>query len=96
MGDPLLSGVDVEPRTDENYRGYLRNHILPRWGATSVGQITALAVSTWRRDLRTRYAAATVTSILTVFSMLLADAVDERLIPANPARRRRHPFPRPV
>jgi len=81
--------VDVETRTEENYRAYLRNHILPRWGYTTLGDITALDVTTWRKDLRKRYAASTVAGILTVFSMMLDDAVDQRLIPTNPVHRRR-------
>jgi integrase len=81
--------VDVETRTEENYRAYLRNHILPRWGYLTLGDITALDVTTWRKDLRKRYAASTVDGILTVFSMMLDDAVDQRLIPTNPVHRRR-------
>ena len=84
-----VESLDVETRTEENYRSYLRNHILPRWGYTSLGAITALDVTTWRKDLRKRYAASTVDGILTVFSMLLDDAVDQRLIPTNPVHRRR-------
>lgn len=81
--------LDVETRTDENYRAYLRNHILPRWGSTSLGAITALDVTAWLKDLRKRYAASTINGILTVFSMMLDDAVDQRLIPVNPVHRRR-------
>jgi integrase len=81
--------LDVETRTDENYRSYLRNHILPRWGYATLGDITALDVTAWQKDLRKRYAASTVAGILTVFSMMLDDAVDQRLIPANPVHRRR-------
>jgi integrase len=81
--------LDVETRTEENYRSYLRNHILPRWGYLTLGDITALDVTTWRKDLRKRYAASTVDGIVTVFSMMLDDAVDQRLIPVNPVHRRR-------
>jgi integrase len=81
--------LDVETRTEENYRAYLRNHILVRWGATSLGDITAVDATVWLKDLRKRYAASTVNTVRTVFSMLLDDAVDQRLISANPARRRR-------
>lgn len=35
--------LDVETRTEENYRAYLRNHILPHWQHAPLGQITALA-----------------------------------------------------
>lgn len=42
-----LPTLDVEIRTEENYRTYLRNHILPRWGHIALGDITALDVATW-------------------------------------------------
>jgi hypothetical protein len=87
--DRWIDTVDVEPRTEENYRGYLRNHILPRWATTPLGAISALEVTAWIKTLRTRYAASTVSCIVTVFSMMLDDAVDEHLIATNPVHRRR-------
>jgi hypothetical protein len=76
--------LDVETRTEENYRAYLRNHILPHWRHAPLGQITALAVTAWIKALRKRYAAPTVAGIVTVVSMMLDDAVDEHLIPVSP------------
>lgn len=87
--DRWVDTLDVETRTEENYRAYLRNHILPRWRRAALGEITALAVTAWIKMLREDYATSTVAGIVTVFSMLLDDAVDERLIPANPVHRRR-------
>ncbi|WP_083754180.1 tyrosine-type recombinase/integrase [Actinosynnema sp. ALI-1.44] len=84
-----IETLDVEPRTEENYRRYLRRQILPRWGTTALGDITSLAVTEWWKELRRRYAASTIASIRTVFSTMLDDAVDERLIPTNPVRRHR-------
>lgn len=81
--------LDVETRTEENYRAYLRNHILPRWAGMPLGAITALAVTAWINSLRESYAASTVAGIVTVFSMMLDDAVDERLIAASPVHRHR-------
>lgn len=46
-------------------------------------------MTSWRKDLRKHLAASTVACIFTVFSMLLDDAVDERLFPTSPAHRRR-------
>lgn len=43
----------------------------------------------WLKQLRQRYAASTVVTLRTILSMILDDAVDERLISANPVRRRR-------
>jgi integrase len=81
--------LDVEIRTEENYRSYLRNHILPRWGHIALGDITALDTATWLKQLRSVYAAATVTTIRCVFSMLLDDAVAQHLIPTSPGRQNR-------
>ncbi|WP_143268666.1 hypothetical protein [Amycolatopsis vastitatis] len=82
------NALDVEVRTEENYLSRIRNHIEPRWGTTALGDVTALAVTLWIKQLRRRYAASTVAGIVTVFSMMLDDAVDERLIALNPVRRR--------
>jgi hypothetical protein len=87
--DRWIDTVDVEPRTEENYRGYLRNHILPRWATTPLGAISALEVTAWFKTLRAGYAASTVSCIVTVFSMMLDDAIDEHLIPTSPIHRHR-------
>jgi integrase len=84
-----METLDVETRTEENYRAYLRNHILLRWGTTPLGEISPLAATAWIKTLHERYAASTVAGIVTVFSMMLDDAVDEHLIPANPVHRHR-------
>lgn len=81
--------LDVDPRTAENYSNYIGRHIEPRWGDVPLRDVTASAVTMWRNELMQRLALSTVRGILTVFSMMLEDAVDERLIPANPVRRRR-------
>jgi integrase len=77
------------PAPEENYRRCLRLHILPRWGQIGLGEITASAVTEWLKQLRQCYAASTVVTLRTVLSMIMDDAVDERLIPTNPVRRRR-------
>ena len=69
--------LDVETRTEENYRCYLRNHILPRCGYTALGDITALDVTAWFIELRKHLAPSTIAGIRTVFSMLLDDAVGD-------------------
>lgn len=84
-----IDTIDVEPRTEENYRRCLRLHILPRWGNVPLGDITASAVTLWLKELRERYAAATVRTMQKMLSMIMDDATDERLISANPVRRRR-------
>ncbi len=84
-----IDTLDVETRTEENHRARLRNHVLPRWGTTRLADITALDVTTWIKILHQHYSPSTVAGITCVFAMLLSDAVDQRLIPANPFHRRR-------
>jgi integrase len=85
-----FAALDLDPRTIDNYRSVLRCHILLRWGATPLNAITALGVNKWISDLRQLgYANTTVATIVKVLSMILTDAADEHLIPANPIRRYR-------
>ena len=82
--------IDLAERTMEGYRGNLRNHVLPRFGDDRLCDITPADVHAWVRDLRgAGYAPATVATQTKILSMLLADAVDARLIVANPVTRRR-------
>lgn len=84
-----FDALDVAPATLAQYRSLCRTHILPRWGTTSIHDISGTAVNAWAKKLRARYAPATVATILKLLSMMLADAADERLIPANPIRPQR-------
>jgi len=85
-----LDALDVSRNTDAQYRSLLNNHILPRWGETSLSNITGIGVAAWTKKLRAKgYAPATVATITKVLSMLLADAADDKLITANPIRPRR-------
>lgn len=73
--------VDVAERTQENYRSNLANHVLPRWGHRRLCDISTGEVHAWTRDLRAAgYAPSTVSSQLKLLSMIMADAVDARLI----------------
>ncbi|MEC3979890.1 tyrosine-type recombinase/integrase [Amycolatopsis sp. H20-H5] len=92
--------LDIDQRTEENYNSFLNKHILPRWGTTALADITNIKAQKWARDLRNGgLSVATAASIVKLFSLLLSDAVDEKVIAANPIRarrrgRRRH-TPRP-
>lgn len=85
-----LDALDVDRRTEDNYRSILRNHIQPRWGTTALIEITGLKVNAWAKKLRAGgLSPVTVAGIIKLLSMILADAADENLIPANPIRQRR-------
>ena len=84
-----LQALDVAIRTEDFYRSLLRRHILPRWGEHGLVDVSGIKAAAWAKDLRTAgYAAVTVASVMKLLSLLLADAAEERLIPANPIRAR--------
>ena len=83
--DTWFDTLDVGPATLAQYRSLARCHIQPRWGTTALNDISGLEVRVWAKKLRTAgYATATITTILKVLTMMLADAVDERLIRRQP------------
>ncbi|MEU0469157.1 tyrosine-type recombinase/integrase [Amycolatopsis sp. NPDC006131] len=75
------------------YDSHIRNHILPRWSGTALGDIARIEVKGWvNKKLRPNLADKTVQDILVLFSMILGEAVDEGLIGANPCRKLRITF----
>ena len=85
-----LPALDVDIRTEEGYRSRLRCHILPRWGDTALADISGIKVAGWAKTLgHGGLAPGTVSGIVKLFTMILADAVAERLIAFNPVQPRR-------
>lgn len=85
-----FDALDVDSRTEQNYRNRWNNHIKPRWGNTALNVITNRGAQAWAKKLRASgKAPVTVNDIMKLFTMMLADAVEEKLIPANPIRPRR-------
>ena len=84
-----LGALDVAIRTEDFYRSLLRRHILPRWGDHGLADISGIKAAAWAKELRDQgYSPVTVTAVMKLLSLLLADAAEERLIPANPIRAR--------
>jgi len=82
--------LDLDTRTLENYDSYLRCHILPRFGSTPLGSITTLDIKLWTKQAaQDGYAQATISGWVNLLSMILTDAVDQRLIPTNPIHKHR-------
>jgi len=76
--------------TLENYDSYLRCHILPHFGTTALGDITALDIRHWTNgSADAGYARVTIQGWVNLLSMILTDAVDQRLIPTNPIQKHR-------
>jgi integrase len=81
--------LDVDERTEDNYRSLYRCHIEPRWGGEGISDISSSGVEAWLKGLRVGgYAEATVRGIRQLLSQMLADAADDGLIGLNPVRHR--------
>ncbi|MDI6101204.1 site-specific integrase [Actinoplanes sp. NEAU-A12] len=87
--DIWLEAHNVGANTAAKYDTYLRVHILPRFGDCPLNAITRMMVKTWVKELNQRRASSTVADILSVLSMLMGEAVEERRIVTNPCRRLR-------
>jgi hypothetical protein len=90
-GSPWLNGLssgstlDVSASTIRARRSHLDSH-LPRFGDTPLNSITRMAIKRWVKDLnRSSRADSTVASILSLLSMIIGEAVEERRIATNPA-----------
>ena len=97
----------VAPGTTAKYDQYLDNHILPAFGQIGLDEIRRLAVKQWAGELSVRYAEATVRGIVTLLSLVMTAAVEDRMIATNPiqglrlaSRKRRlnghHAIKRPI
>jgi hypothetical protein len=80
---------DVGAGTWAKYDAHLRNHILPRFGAMALGEVSRMTVKGWVKSLRRSLAEATVADVVSLLSTIFNEAVDEGLIGANPCRRLR-------
>jgi integrase len=86
-----LGALDVDTRTEDNYRSLLKNHILPKWGDTQLRDFSNNQVLKWLKEIRDGRGRAQVTvdGIKKLLSIILEDAVAEKLIPSNPIQARR-------
>jgi integrase len=62
----------------------MRNHVLPRFGDVSIASIRRADVQEWTHELSRRLAPSTVAKAKELLGKVLAAAVDDGLIPANP------------
>lgn len=84
-----LPAQDIAPRTAERYAGYYRNHISPRFGAEALRKIDPLGVDVFQKELSARRAPNTVSGVMLVLRMLMADAVHDRRLEFSPVRPKR-------
>lgn len=82
--DWLGGQADLAATTRHRYQGILTTHVLPRWSATKLGEVTHADVQKWVSGLEV--APATVRKIHRVFSMMLDYAVKDGRLAINPAK----------
>jgi integrase len=87
------------PATWSAYRSHLRLHILPTLGHLQLSRIRRQHIKSLVTQLSQRLAPRSIRDVLTVLSLVLNEAVEDRRIPHNPARGIRipgqHPSERP-
>lgn len=84
-----IDSIEVDERSDDTYRQRLRTVILPEWELVPVADITTVAVTTWEKQLRARYSTAYVKSVMSVFRIMMADAVASKVRADNPVPERK-------
>ncbi|MGV5046695.1 tyrosine-type recombinase/integrase [Rhodococcus pyridinivorans] len=75
----------LKPRTIVLYRGYLENLVLPDLGDVPLAELTAPEVRRWRAGLDPAYPTRNANAYA-LLRGILAQAVDDELLPVNPAR----------
>ncbi|MGA5130837.1 tyrosine-type recombinase/integrase [Streptomyces olivoreticuli] len=80
---------DLAASTMQNYRKFLENHLLPAFEDRPLPSIRRTDVGAWEKREKALYATSSVTTWRGLLSAILADAVDDGLIAANPATKRR-------
>ncbi|MGW5636698.1 tyrosine-type recombinase/integrase [Streptomyces sp. NPDC003832] len=86
-----MTTLDLAPLTMKEYRLRLKNWILPEWATYSVQDITPSAVTAWTLRLRDKEHLSKnyIEGIVSVFRILMEDAVAERMRSDNPVAVRR-------
>jgi integrase len=88
MGEEWIAvhRATVKPSTFHSDESAWRVHVLPMWGARSVGSIRHSEVQVWLSDLAGRRSVTTVLRVHGVIASILDGAVKDKRISSNPAR----------
>lgn len=73
----------------QNYRRHLEEHLLPEFEDKALAEIQRTDVDAWERKEKALYAVSSVKTWRGTLHLLLEDAVEDGLISANPATKRR-------
>ncbi|MCX5123541.1 MULTISPECIES: LacI family DNA-binding transcriptional regulator [unclassified Streptomyces] len=80
---------DLAASTMQNYRRHIEEHLLPEFGEQALAGILRTDVDRWEKAEKAVYAASSVKTWRATLHLILADAVEDGLIGANPATKRR-------
>ncbi|WNI16654.1 LacI family DNA-binding transcriptional regulator [Actinacidiphila sp. ITFR-21] len=84
------AGLDLALSTMQNYRNHLETHLLPAFGEMLMTEIDEETVNLWSRSESDRgYPASSIRTWRSTLHVMLGDAVEQKLIPANVATTRR-------
>jgi integrase len=80
---------DLAASTMQNYRRHIEEHLLPEFEDEALAGILRTDVALWEKKEKAVYAASSVKTWRSTLHLIFEDAIDEGLITANPAARRR-------
>jgi integrase len=82
----LTVPATCKPSTESDYKGILKNHVLPVFGKTTVNEINRFMVKRFLlKKISNGYANSTVTHMKNAISGVLNLAIDDEVLPTNPA-----------
>ena len=82
----LTVPATCKPSTVSDYQGILKNHVLPVFGKTTVNEINRFMVKSFlMKKITDGFASSTVTHMKNAVSGVLNLAVDDEVLPTNPA-----------
>ncbi|MFD7705577.1 tyrosine-type recombinase/integrase [Streptomyces sp. NPDC059786] len=84
-----LASIDVGPLTEKEYRLRLKNKILPEWGSVAIGDLSPIGIAAWEKRLRAGISKNYADGVMSVFRIMMDDAVAERLRADNPVATRK-------
>jgi hypothetical protein len=70
-----FDSADLRVRSVKTYRSILKAVIVPYWQRWKVGEVTAVDYDVWKRQVRAQYSENYASGVLSVFKMLMDDAV---------------------
>ncbi|GAA2015382.1 tyrosine-type recombinase/integrase [Brevibacterium samyangense] len=86
LGDAWIARqTHLKASTKRGYVSGWENYVKPRWGSVRASGVRKTAVSAWVAEMSEGRSYTTVTRNLGILRSILADAVDDRIIPNNPA-----------